>query len=46
MVGDTWSDFEAAEKNGIGSVGVTWGYGTPEDLARADRTVSSASELG
>ena len=46
MVGDTWSDFEAAEKNGIESVGVTWGYGTPEDLARADRIVSSASELG
>ena len=36
LVGDTSSDFEAAESNGVLSVGVTWGYGTPEELSRAD----------
>ena len=45
MVGDTWSDFEAAERNGMDSIGVTWGYGTPEDLRRAGRLVSSPLEL-
>lgn len=46
MVGDTWSDFEAAEKTGMDSIGVTWGYGAPEDLKRAGRLVSDPSELG
>ena len=45
MVGDTVSDFEAARANGIRSIGVTWGYGTPGELALADMTVSSPDEL-
>lgn len=45
MVGDTASDFEAARANGIESVGVSWGYGKPEELALADRVVASAAEL-
>lgn len=45
MVGDTWSDFEAAERNGMDSIGVTWGYGTAEDLKLAGRLVSSPDEL-
>ena len=36
LVGDTASDFEAAAANGVRSVGVAWGYGTAEELARAD----------
>ena len=36
LVGDTMSDFEAARENGVFSVGVAWGYGTPEELASAD----------
>ena len=36
LVGDTASDFEAARENGVFSVGVGWGYGTPEELAGAD----------
>ena len=36
LVGDTSSDFEAAAANGVLSVGVAWGYGTPEELSRAD----------
>lgn len=45
LVGDTKSDFEAARENGIESVGVTWGYGTPAELALADRIATSASEI-
>lgn len=45
MVGDTASDFEAARVNGIESIGVTWGYGKPAELALADRLVSSADFL-
>lgn len=45
MVGDTASDFEAARANGIESIGVTWGYGKPAELAMADRLVSSAEFL-
>ena len=36
LVGDTASDFEAASANGVFSVGVSWGYGTPEELEAAD----------
>lgn len=45
MVGDTESDFEAARANGIASVAVAWGYGTPEELACADRIVRVAEEI-
>lgn len=36
LVGDTSSDFEAASANGVLSVGVAWGYGTPDELSCAD----------
>ena len=45
MVGDTISDFDAAAANGIRSIGVRWGYGKPEELARADSTVTSPADL-
>lgn len=45
IVGDTRSDFDAAHEAGIASVGVTWGYGTREELALADRVVSSPGEI-
>jgi phosphoglycolate phosphatase len=45
MVGDTCSDFEAARKNGIESVGVAWGYGTPGELAEADRMANIPEEI-
>lgn len=45
MVGDTMSDFAAARENGIESVGATWGYGTPAELANADRTANKAEEV-
>lgn len=45
MIGDTISDFEAAEVCGITSIGVTWGYGKKEELDRATRTIQSAAEI-
>lgn len=45
MVGDTVSDFEAASKNGIESVGVEWGYGSLSELAEATRTVKTPEEI-
>ena len=45
MVGDTASDFEAARANGIESIGVTWGYGKPAELALAGCLVSDPSDL-
>ena len=45
MVGDTINDFEAAEKNGMESIAVAWGYGKPEELERAGRIVHAAAEI-
>lgn len=45
MVGDTANDFDAARENGIASIGVAWGYGRPDELARAGRIVRSPEEL-
>ncbi len=45
MVGDTSSDFEAAEKNMIESVAVTWGYGKNEELRAATRVASTPQEI-
>lgn len=45
FVGDTASDFEAARANGIRSIGVTWGYGRPDELHQADRLCRTAEEL-
>lgn len=45
LVGDTVNDFEAARKNGVLSVGVTWGYGKASEFAEADVTVSSPDRI-
>lgn len=47
MIGDRRDDIEAARANGVRSIGVTWGFGTREELARAgaDDIVGSVSEL-
>ena len=39
MVGDSANDFEAARANGIRSIGCSWGYGAPGDLALADEVI-------
>ena len=39
MVGDREHDVQAAKRNGVPTVGVTWGYGGREELARAGAEV-------
>jgi phosphoglycolate phosphatase len=48
MVGDRHFDLLAARDTGIDSVGVTYGYGSAEEIAACNPTytVSSAAELG
>ena len=36
MVGDTKGDIDAGKSNGLYTIGVTWGYGTREELSEAD----------
>ena len=36
MVGDTKGDIDAGKANGVRTVGVTWGYGSREELSEAD----------
>lgn len=45
MVGDRDLDALGARANGVRSIGVLWGYGTPEELRKADHTVDSWSAL-
>lgn len=41
MVGDTKGDIDAGRANGMRTVGVTWGYGTREELSGADEVVEA-----
>ncbi len=45
MVGDRASDIAAGVKNGVPAVGCLYGFGSPDELAQASRTVSSPDEL-
>jgi phosphoglycolate phosphatase len=47
MVGDRHVDMEAARTHGLRAVGVTWGFGTADELrsAGADVLIGSPSEL-
>jgi len=47
MIGDRKEDIEGAKANGVRSIGVTWGYGSREELeaAGADHIVASVPEL-
>jgi phosphoglycolate phosphatase len=47
MVGDRNFDIEAARANGVPSIAVTYGYGTPEELAsaRPDHTCNAVEDL-
>jgi phosphoglycolate phosphatase len=47
MVGDRNFDIEAARANGVTSIAVTYGYGTPEELesARPDHTCNAVEDL-
>lgn len=47
MVGDRRQDIEGARSNGVGAIGVLWGYGSEGELIAAapDRVVASMAEL-
>jgi len=45
MVGDTKGDVDAGKANGLATVGVTYGYGTAEELAEAEWVVGSAVDI-
>ena len=45
MVGDRSHDIAAARANGIGSVAVTWGYGTKEEWRRTDAVCARPADL-
>lgn len=45
MIGDREHDIAGSAEFGIDCVAVTWGYGTPEEWARARYTAHSAKEL-
>ena len=45
MIGDRILDIAAAADVGVPSVGVTWGYGAPEELAGAAFLASNVDEL-
>ncbi len=45
MVGDSINDMAAGKGAGVATVGCTWGYGEPEELAEADYRVDRFVEL-
>ena len=45
VVGDRGDDVEAAHRNGIKAVAVSYGYGSSTELAQADATAESAWEI-
>jgi phosphoglycolate phosphatase len=45
MVGDRDVDIEAAHAHGLQAIGVSYGYGSPEELAGADAIAADASQV-
>lgn len=45
MIGDRHHDIRAARTNGVGAVGVLWGYGSRDELADADALLAAPPEL-
>ena len=45
MVGDTKGDVDAGKANGMATIGVTYGYGTSDEVAEADAVYASAGEI-
>ena len=45
MIGDRHHDFDAARANGVPSVGVSWGYAQPGELAGADQVAAAPDGL-
>lgn len=45
MVGDSINDIQAGRRAGIATIGCSWGFGYPDELADADRCAASCAEL-
>lgn len=45
MIGDRHHDIDAARANKMASIGVSWGYGNPQELAPATRKCETPGEL-
>ncbi len=45
VIGDTFSDIEAAMSNKIPSIGVTYGYGNKDDILKATFAADNANEI-
>ena len=45
LVGDTKGDVDAGKANGMATIGVTYGYGTPEEVSAADAVFGAAVEI-
>ena len=45
MIGDRHHDVRAARANATSAIGVLWGYGSRDELADADRLVTTPAEL-
>jgi phosphoglycolate phosphatase len=45
MVGDTAGDVDTGKRNSMATVGVTYGYGSREELSQADILCRTTSEL-
>lgn len=45
VIGDTFSDIEAAMSNYIPSIGVTYGYGNKDDISKATFTADNANDI-
>lgn len=45
MIGDRHHDIDAARAVGMKSIGVTWGYGSGDELALADRLCTTTADL-
>lgn len=45
MIGDRSHDIHAAQANGCASIGVTWGYGSVEELSGADHRCDAPAQL-
>ena len=46
MVGDTAGDIDTGKRNSMATIGVTYGYGTREELSGADILCDSVAEIG
>jgi phosphoglycolate phosphatase len=45
VVGDRWDDIAAAHENGLRAIGAGYGYGSPEEMAKADVVARTPEEL-